>query len=51
LELTVDEELPVGSQIGEVEAVDEDEGENAIIEYAIIGKVLNEAIIEYAIIG
>ena len=37
MELVVDEELPIGSQIGEVQAIDEDEGDNAIIDYAIIG--------------
>jgi hypothetical protein len=41
LELVVDEELPIGSQIGEVQAIDEDEGDNAIIDYAIIGKGLS----------
>ena len=38
LELTVKEELPIGSKIGEVQAIDEDEGDNAVIDYAIIGK-------------
>ena len=32
------EELPIGSKIGEVQAIDEDEGDNAVIDYAIIGK-------------
>jgi len=40
LELVVDEELPIGSQIGEVQAIDEDEGDNAIIDYAIIGNFI-----------
>ncbi len=30
------EEIPVGSRIGEVAAVDEDEGDNAVIDYAIV---------------
>ena len=37
LELVVEEELPIGSRIGDVQAIDEDEGDNAVIEYAIIG--------------
>ena len=36
IELEVMEEIPLGSQIGQVYAVDQDEGENAVIEYAII---------------
>ncbi len=34
----VEEELPIGSRIGDVEALDEDEGDNAVIDYAIIGE-------------
>jgi hypothetical protein len=37
VEIAVPEELPVGTPIGQVTAVDRDEGENAIIDYAIIG--------------
>ena len=36
IELEVIEETSPGTKIGEVKAVDEDEGENAIINYAII---------------
>ena len=36
VELEVMEEIPLGSEIGQVVAIDEDEGENAIIDYAII---------------
>ena len=36
IELEVVEETTPGTKIGEVKAVDEDEGENAIINYAII---------------
>ena len=38
MELVVEEELPVGSRIGDVHAIDEDEGDNAVIDYAIIGE-------------
>jgi hypothetical protein len=38
LELVVEEELPIGSAIGEVQAIDDDEGDNAVIDYAIIGQ-------------
>jgi hypothetical protein len=37
LELVVDEELPLETQIGFVKAIDEDSGDNAVIDYAIIG--------------
>ena len=32
----MEEEIPVGSRIGEVSAVDADEGDNAVIDYAIV---------------
>ena len=38
MELVVEEELPVGSRIGDVHAIDDDEGDNAVIDYAIIGE-------------
>ena len=34
--MVVTEEIAIGQQIGQVKAVDDDEGENAIINYAII---------------
>ena len=36
MEIEVREELPMNSPIGQVKAVDEDIGENADIEYAIV---------------
>lgn len=36
VELEVEEEIPVGSRIGEVSAVDADEGDNAVIDYEIV---------------
>ena len=36
VELEVREEIPLGSEIGQVAAIDDDEGENAVIDYAII---------------
>ena len=38
LSMEVEEELPIGSKIGEVNAIDRDIGENAVIDYAIICK-------------
>ena len=38
MEIEVMEELPIGSVIGKIQAVDKDLGENALVEYAIIGK-------------
>ena len=35
------EEIPLGSVIGTVQAEDSDEGENAIVEYEIVGKSEN----------
>ena len=32
----MEEEIPPGSRIGEVAAVDADEGDNAVIEYAVV---------------
>ena len=46
MELVVEEELPVGSRIGDVHAIDEDEGDNAVIDYAIIGE-FNRVLILY----
>lgn len=37
IELEVLEEIPLDTVIGTVQAVDNDEGENAVIEYAIVG--------------
>lgn len=34
--MEVTEEIELGSEIGQVFAIDEDEGENAVIDYAII---------------
>lgn len=36
VELHIEEELPVGSTVGIIEAIDEDIGENGMIDYAII---------------
>lgn len=36
--MTTKEEIPVGTVIGKLEAIDEDIGENAAIDYAITGK-------------
>ena len=36
IELNIEEELPVGSKVGIIEAIDEDIGENGMIDYAII---------------
>ena len=36
--MTVKEEVPIGTVIGQLEAIDEDIGENAAIDYAITGK-------------
>ena len=36
MEIEVQEEIPLGSRIGEVAAVDADEGDNAVIDYAIV---------------
>ena len=36
IELEVTEEQPLGTEIGEVFAMDMDEGENAVIDYAVI---------------
>ena len=36
IEMAVEEELPLGSEIGRIRAVDEDKGENAFIGYAIV---------------
>ena len=36
MEIEVEEEIPPGSRIGEVAAVDADEGDNAVIEYAVV---------------
>ena len=36
MEIEVREELPMNSPIGQIKAVDEDIGENADIEYAIV---------------
>lgn len=42
----MDEELPLGTQIGFVKAIDEDSGDNAVIDYAIIGTIFTP-LIEY----
>lgn len=34
------EEVPVGTVIGKLEAIDEDIGENAAVDYAITGRVI-----------
>ena len=34
------EEIELGTVIGTVQAVDSDEGENAVVEYAIVGKLV-----------
>ena len=41
IEIEVLEEIPLGTVIGTVQAVDTDQGENAVIEYAIVGKKKN----------
>lgn len=38
--MSVQEELPVGSAVGNLTAVDEDVGENALIDYVITCKLL-----------
>jgi hypothetical protein len=40
-EIEVTEEIPVGSRIGQVDALDQDEGDNAVVQYAIIGEKNN----------
>lgn len=42
IEIETVEEVPLGTRIGHVTAVDNDQGENAIIEYAIIGEYAEE---------
>ena len=37
IELEVVEELPIGSRIGQIKALDLDEDGNSVIDYAIIG--------------
>ena len=39
LSMEVEEELDIGSSIGQVEAIDQDIGENAVIDYAIVGRL------------
>ena len=39
LSMEVEEELDIGSNIGQVEAIDQDIGENAVIDYAIVGRL------------
>lgn len=36
--MTVKEEVPIGTVVGVLEAIDEDIGDNAAIDYAITGK-------------
>lgn len=36
--MTTKEEIPLGTVIGKLEALDEDIGENAAVDYAITGK-------------
>lgn len=36
--MTTKEEIPVGTVIGTLEAIDEDIGDNAAVDYAITGK-------------
>ena len=36
MEIEVEEEIPLGSRIGSVSAVDADEGDNAVTDYAIV---------------
>lgn len=38
--MTTKEEIPVGTIIGKVEAIDEDIGENAAVDYAITGRTI-----------
>ena len=40
IEVEIVEESPAGTVVGTVRAVDADEGENAIIDYAIIGEAM-----------
>ena len=40
IEVEIVEESPAGTVVGTVRAVDADEGENAIIDYAIIGEAV-----------
>lgn len=38
LTLYIDENSPVGSTVGELHAKDPDEGQNAVVQYSIIGQ-------------
>ena len=49
IEVEVIEELALGTKIAEVKAVDNDEGDNAVIDYAIIGNVTTFFIISLII--
>ena len=50
MEISIPEEMPVGSRIGEVECLDEDVGENAYVDYHLVctfanlSKILKETL-------